>query len=151
MLKSCKYCMKIHDANHTCLSKAKAQKEYYTNVSSKQKEIILFRGNREWVNKRADIIERDIGMCQVCVRKLYDTTRQFNGYNIQVHHIVPLAVDWSKRLENNNLITLCTYHHALAECGDIPMKQLLFIVQEQEQSFDNRYSMLASRIIQMKV
>ena len=29
----------------------------------------------------------------------------------EVHHIIPLAVDWSKRLDRANLVCLCHKHH----------------------------------------
>ena len=42
----------------------------------------------------------------------------------QVHHITPLAYDYSLRLEDSNLITLCPFHHEQAECGQISAEHL---------------------------
>ena len=39
---------------------------------------------------------------------------------LEVHHIVPIEEDYSKRLDETNLITLCRYHHELAEKNTIP-------------------------------
>ena len=44
--------------------------------------------------------------------------------DISVHHIIPLAVDYSKRLDNDNLISLCHYHHERAESGEISPDRL---------------------------
>ncbi len=49
---------------------------------------------------------------------------------LSVHHIVPLAVDYSMRLDDNNLITLCRSHHELAESGIISAAQLLQLIDE---------------------
>lgn len=143
MLKSCKYCMKIHDIKHICAPKETAQREYFTNISAKQKSITTFRSSNQWTAKRIDILDRDINMCQVCARKLYDTTRQFNSYNMQIHHIVPLAENMAKRLDDSNLITLCIFHHTLAESGGIPRKLLLSVAKEQEQNADIKYVVLS--------
>ena len=42
-----------------------------------------------------------------------------------VHHIVPLVEDYEKRLDDDNLITLCSRHHEMAEKGDIDRRELL--------------------------
>lgn len=38
--------------------------------------------------------------------------------------IVPLKVDYDRRLDNDNLITLCRYHHEAAERGRISRQEL---------------------------
>ena len=70
-------------------------------------------------------------MCQLCCRGLYcDGIRYVS--DVQVHHIVPLAKDYSKKLDGENLICLCPYHHEMAESGEIPENELLLIANEQE-------------------
>ena len=44
--------------------------------------------------------------------------------DLSVHHIVPLKVDYDRRLDNDNLITLCRYHHEAAERGYISRLEL---------------------------
>ena len=39
--------------------------------------------------------------------------------DVEVHHITPLNEDYDLRLDNDNLICLCRYHHELAEKGQI--------------------------------
>src|SRR4051812_15779288 len=103
MLKSCSHCGSIHDRNYQCPSKPKRLKE--------PTYIDKFRWSRRWTNKRKQINERDKHLCQVCIRKLYNTHQQYNFTNIEVHHIVPIAEDYHKRLDDDNLICLCSYHH----------------------------------------
>lgn len=70
-------------------------------------------------------------MCQLCCRGLYcDGIRYVS--DVQVHHIVSLAKDYSKRLDGENLICLCPYHHEMAESGEIPENELLLIANGQE-------------------
>lgn len=71
-------------------------------------------------------------MCQVCLRRLYNTIgRQYNFKDVSVHHIEPLDERYDLRLDSSNLITLCAYHHSMADDGLIPKGILRSIVQEQ--------------------
>jgi 5-methylcytosine-specific restriction endonuclease McrA len=124
MLKSCKYCGRIHDSKTDCGRKPKRNKQ----GNDKDK----FRWSKAWQNKRDEIKERDSYLCQVCIRKLYNTTRQYNYDNLEVHHAIPLEQDFDRRLDNDNLITVCECHHEMAERGEIPRKVLLGIIDEQE-------------------
>jgi 5-methylcytosine-specific restriction endonuclease McrA len=126
MLKSCSFCGGIHDRKYQCPKKPVRTKKI-THVDK-------FRSTQAWQRKRKQIREdRDKHMCQVCIRELYNTQQKYNFTNISVHHIVPVAEDYSKRLEDSHLITLCSYHHSLAEYGDISRGELLKIVEEQEE------------------
>lgn len=108
MLKSCKYCGRIHDSKYICPNKP-IRKSY------KKTEEDKFRNTQAWRKKRNYIKDRDKGLCQVCIRKLYNTIKQYNYIDIEVHHIVPLRENYELRLEDDNLITLCKYHHEMAE------------------------------------
>ena len=91
-----------------------------------------FRGTGSWKNKSLEIRQRDRYLCKVCEAMLYNTIRQFNSEGIEVHHITPLAEDQSKRLDNDNLITLCQYHHKLADAGQIPRELLRELIGERK-------------------
>lgn len=39
--------------------------------------------------------------------------------DLEVHHIVPLHEDFDRRLDDDNLISLCQYHHDMADSGVI--------------------------------
>lgn len=125
MLKSCSYCGGIHDRKHQC--DKKPQRKFKTTHIDK------FRWTKAWQNKRTYIREdRDKHMCQICIRELYNTQTKYNFTDIQVHHIVPIAEAWDERLEDKNLISLCSYHHSMAEDGKISRDELIKIVEEQE-------------------
>lgn len=49
-----------------------------------------------------------------------------------MHHIIPLAEVWEKRLDNDNLILLCRAHHEKAEKGEVDRDTLHCIASEQE-------------------
>lgn len=125
MLKSCKYCGRIHKKDFVCPMKPKTNK-FKTSEADK------FRWTKAWQKKRKEIKERDKHLCQVCIRKLYNTIKKYNYDDLEVHHIIPIKEDYELRLEDTNLITICSYHHELAEKGDIPKDELLAIVKAQE-------------------
>lgn len=58
--------------------------------------------SKEWRSLRVNIIEDQKGRCQMCGRSYKD-----HGVVIHVDHIIPLSIDWSKRLDKNNLQLLC--------------------------------------------
>lgn len=124
MLKSCKYCGRIHDSKHDCGMKPARRK--------KNTEADRFRWSKQWQRKRDEIRQRDSNLCQVCIRQMFGG-RQYTYEDLSVHHGIPLEEDFDKRLDNDNLITLCGYHHEMAEKGAIPREIILKIIAEQEE------------------
>jgi predicted HNH restriction endonuclease len=122
MLKSCSYCGSIHPRTYQCPSKPKRVKE--------PTYIDKFRWSRRWTNKRKQINDRDRHLCQVCIRELHNTQLRYNFTNIEVHHIVPLIEDFNLRLDDDNLICLCSMHHKMAERVEISRSELFGIVRE---------------------
>ena len=56
---------------------------------------------------------------------MYKWIQRFTNYkDLQVHHIISLEEDYSKRLYSDNLITLCSYHHKQAEMNKISLEEL---------------------------
>ena len=55
---------------------------------------------------------------------------------VEVHHIVPVEEDYSLRLDNDNLISLCREHHEEAEKGRIDRDILKGIAQMHEASVE---------------
>jgi len=132
MFKSCQYCGGIHETTYECPSKPK-RKYKQNKYSEVNGEIKRFRGSTTWQNKREDIQQRDLHMCQVCIRLLYDwCTVQYNYENTSVHHIDKLSDAFDKRLNNYNLVTLCPCCHTAADQDKIPMNILLDIARQQE-------------------
>ncbi len=132
MLKSCSYCGRIHEKSYVCPQKEQSIKNRQAQRTRRNKKIYDFRRSHKWKQKSVSIRERDNYCCQVCLRGLYQPERQFETDNISVHHIEPIAEDWEARLDDDNLISLCSRHHEMAECGDIKRELLLNIAREQE-------------------
>lgn len=125
MKKACSKCGKIHDRKYICVIKGTAQERAESLAYS-------FRNKQVWKRKSYEIRDRDMHLCQVCLRGHYNTRKIYNSADLSVHHIVSLASDYERRLDNSNLITLCRYHHELAELGRIPVQELLSIAADQE-------------------
>lgn len=123
MLKSCSYCGRIHGTKEICPKKP-IRRKYETGQNK-------FRSKNIWTKKSKRIRERDGFLCQICIRKLFKTVKQYNYENLEVHHIVPVKADYDLRLEDSNLITLCERHHQMAESGEIPTELLQRIALEQ--------------------
>ena len=64
-------------------------------------------------------MQRDFNCCRVCAN-----VGVICAQDLSVHHIIPLAVDYERRLDDDNLITLCRYHHEQAERGAIKAAEL---------------------------
>ena len=120
MLKTCSICGRIHDFDKVC----------YTQKNKKVTNQNKFRNTYIWQEKRNEIRERDMHICQVCLRDKYDTDFVYNYEGLEVHHIVPIEEDYSRRLDSYNLITLCNMHHRMAEEGIIEREYLQKIVLE---------------------
>ena len=67
----------------------------------------------------AAILERDYHCCRVCAM-----AGVINSRELSVHHITPIAADYDRRLDEDNLITLCRFHHEQAERGSIKAREL---------------------------
>lgn len=130
MMRSCAYCGRIHDSKYDCGKKPKRIR--------KRNDKDSFRSTAQWQRKTEEIKERDSYLCQICIRDLYDTTCRLNGNRLSVHHAIPLQIDYDKRLDNDNLITICDKHHELAESGAIPYTTIKDIIDEQERGVSPR-------------
>ena len=127
MLKSCRYCGRIHDAKYDCGRKPKRIR-YASNTEAAE-----FRRKNSWTKASKKIRERDNWLCQICVRNRHMTQSVLTYDGISVHHIVPLLEAPNLALDPYNLITLCSFHHELAECGHIPREELKEIAKQQEE------------------
>lgn len=130
MKKSCVYCGRIHDSKYDCGMKPKKIR--------KKNEKDAFRSTALWQRKSKEIKERDGFLCQICIRNMYGTIRRLNHNRLSVHHAIPLEIDYEKRLDNDNLITLCDTHHEMAENGRIPYEVIKEIIEEQESGVSPR-------------
>ena len=67
MLRSCQYCGRIHDNKFICSQKPTRKK--YTTEADK------FRSTNKWRKKREEIKNRDLYLCQICIRELHNTKK----------------------------------------------------------------------------
>lgn len=117
-LKSCMYCGRVHDTKFRCREKNKRD----TYNKSKAGDL---RNTYRWRKKREDIKDRDNRLCQVCIRKDYfNPTGQYEFKKLQVHHIESYKENEGLFYDDDNLITLCIYHHERAEDGSIEKSYL---------------------------
>lgn len=112
MLKTCSRCG-IVPMDHICPYKPHRVK-HRDEVADK------FRKSTKWTQKSISIRERDRYLCQVCLKGLYNTINQYSYKNLEVHHIEPINECYDRRLDDDNLITLCVMHHKMADAGEIP-------------------------------
>lgn len=62
---------------------------------------LKFRSSGKWKRKRAEILKRDHKRCKICGSET----------GLQVHHVISLDINDRLKLENSNLITLCSKCH----------------------------------------
>jgi len=116
MLRSCKYCGRVHDGKTECEMKPAEKKQ--------QSKATDFRSSAKWKKKRAQIMSRDGYLCRVCMTQDEETKNKYVTTGLSVHHIEPLHEDYELRLDDDNLITLCAACHERAEKGEISRELL---------------------------
>ncbi len=67
---------------------------------------IKLQNSPEYKEWRRAVVLRDRGRCRQCDAMGVRTYR-----SLEVHHVIPVAADWSLALEIDNGITLCHEHH----------------------------------------
>lgn len=117
MLKACARCGGLHPIGYRC-SKGR---EYKRDEEKK------LRSSRKWTNKAIQIKKDSKGLCEVCKALGVYT---YNG--LEVHHIIKVKDNPSLLLDDDNLITLCTYHHKEADAGNISADYLRELVAERK-------------------
>lgn len=118
MLKSCKYCGRIHDSKFDC-GKKPVRKRIV-----KQSETIRYTSKMK--KKSEEIKAKAKYLCELCWHEGRITTA-----NLETHHIEKLVSRPDLALDDDNLICLCRRCHELAECGDVSRAQLKEIVRRR--------------------
>jgi len=85
-----------------------AERQRFYDEHIRDKRTTEFYHSQEWLAIRQRALVRDNYLCQHCLKE--KRIRQADT----VHHIVPVKVDWSKRLDLSNLVSLCHECHAKA-------------------------------------
>ena len=105
MLRTCSICGKFHDINESCPS--------FKSIRNTKAD--KFRNTSKWRRKREEIKKRDCYLCRYC----FDIEHKVTTTRLSVHHIEPLETAYNRRLDDDNLITLCDKCHKNAEIEDI--------------------------------
>jgi 5-methylcytosine-specific restriction protein A len=83
----------------------KAQAERYYDTRQRDKQAKAFYASPGWRAVREAVLIRDHYLCQTCLRQQRTTPAD------TVHHKVELRVDWSRRLDMDNLESVCSPCH----------------------------------------
>lgn len=103
------YSIKICDQCKTKADLERKQniKHYKKTTFERDNKYDKFYKSREWGVARQVAIVRDKALCQDCL----NNNKIVPFYT--VHHIIPIKVNWSKRLDVDNLICLCESCHQI--------------------------------------
>lgn len=114
MLKLCRCGKPIPIQQSSCDACKDKQKDRYKQYDqhARDKESNAFYHSREWIAKRREALTRDNGLCLHCLKKKRIKRAEM------VDHIIPIKVDWSKRLSLNNLQSLCNSCHNIKTAED---------------------------------
>ncbi|MEC2307821.1 HNH endonuclease [Bacillus atrophaeus] len=90
-----------------CDAHKKQQQEEtkHYNKHSRNKTITSFYKSTDWKRTRQLALIRDNYLCQHCLKDHCFTPADM------VHHIVEVKEDWAKRLDLDNLVSLCNACH----------------------------------------
>lgn len=91
---------------------AKVENNRYYDKYQRNKKHDRFYHSGLWIRCRDYIKIRDNGLCQHCLNN-----KQIKVGTI-VDHIIPLSVDWNKRLDEDNLQLLCVGCHNVKTKND---------------------------------
>ena len=127
MFKLCSQCGELHDFNAAPCQARRTKRDT---------RAVRFRNTSRWQRKRKEISERDRHLCQVCLIDEYDTRQMYTYDNIEVNHIVPINEDISRALDDDNLISLCSFHHKMADRGQIP-RVVLFALTHPDRNLED--------------
>ncbi|MFJ7951539.1 HNH endonuclease [Lysinibacillus sp. NPDC096418] len=92
---------------------AVAENRRYYDKYQRNKKHDRFYHSSPWIKCRNYIKIRDNGLCQRCLTKKKITV------GVIVDHDIPLSVDWSKRLDEDNLKLLCDGCHKKKTAEDL--------------------------------
>lgn len=101
-IKLCEQCKTKAD-----LERKQNIKHYKKTTFERDSKYNKFYKSAEWERLRQVAIARDNGLCQRCLE--YNTITPAHT----VHHIIPVKDNWDKRLDIDNLISLCPSCHQI--------------------------------------
>ena len=106
---SCARCGRIHPRGQCPLPATRSRYRGSETRTDAQR----FRSSRTWQRKAEEVKQRDDYLCRLCLYNGKITNRE-----LSVHHITPIVQAEDKRLDDDNLITLCNDCHMKVEGDD---------------------------------
>lgn len=134
----CSKCRKIHEKGQCekeegIIDKAIAEqkpkaKTYKTYAEMSEEELKLqkFYNSKEWRKMREKKMQENFGLCEICF-KLRNKIKNATS----VHHIKKLRTHFDLRLEESNLICLCSECHELVEDTCSSIEEIILLVKEE--------------------
>lgn len=138
MLKSCKYCGRVHDEHFICPGRQEAEDKrmrWKNNHRGNEDPADRFRHTNLWKKTRDYVYHRDRCLCLCCLAEMEGTERKYNTEELSVHHIIPLREDFNKRADLSNALTVCRAHHDMCEDGRISRDVQLKLVEWSTKGF----------------
>ena len=107
----CSYpgCPELTDERYCDRHRGAGNRYYDRNLRSRRSD--AFYKSKAWQAARQARLTRDNHMCRECLREGRITPAN------TVHHIVEITEDWSKRLDLDNLESLCASCHGKVEAA----------------------------------
>ncbi len=129
LMKLCKFCGHKYKFAGECEcggkqnAKKMTNRNYDKNVrKSSDGEIYYnFYHSLAWQKCRVDIIKKYFGICLGCWEEGFSNQSE----TLIVHHIENLKSNWNLRLDKDNLIPLCRYHHESDKHDNVEYWKLL--------------------------
>ena len=134
-MKSCRWCGRVHPVGYACPKRPIRLPRSHQGGKRNDDGQQAIRSSKAWTKMSLAVRERDKFLCQLCLRGLHtiDGRKHLSYDDVSVHHIVPLIEDKSLAFEGVNLLSLCGYHHQMAEEGLISRDELSDIARQQEE------------------
>ena len=104
--KICKNCCKPYTGSE-CETCKKERAKRYNRFERKEERNAVYQ-SASWNIVRERVLSRDKGLCMMC----YSMYKRVNLERVSVHHIIPVEDDSDEWYSPNNLVTLCSHHHA---------------------------------------
>lgn len=126
MFRACSRCGKIHPYTAKCSAGIEWNK-YKTDADK-------LHNTTAWHNKAAEIKERSMFLCAVCVEdwKMDPINNRLASEELEVHHIIKLRENPDLLLEDSNLICLCRKHHKAADRGLLDPDYLTLLAKQRD-------------------
>lgn len=101
LIRDGRFCIKHQNENQ----KQRRERDQYYDEHVRNQKAKTFYKSRAWQAARRRALIRDNYLCQDCLKECRITQAD------TVHHRVEISKDWSRRLDINNLVSLCASCH----------------------------------------